>query len=229
MTTRKNSLISLKNIVLTLLLAGGFAFGGCLFNCTCPDIEGEYFDIEGATIDHFLVDGFNFSECCDGITDIDEYQMYVNFNLSYFDLGFHRNKDSYQNQIPKNKSWLSFPDIQLMPSAMALSCDCLGPGMLGSQEVIENITVKTLNDFDDTHPANSNINEYLNIGINYEDLVPLNDFLAANNDSSFIQSEYMHFNFIQEFTNIIDFQAEITINLTNGETYTVTSEMVTLQ
>ncbi|MEM1003530.1 MAG: DUF5034 domain-containing protein [Bacteroidota bacterium] len=60
-------------------------------------------------------------------------------------------------------------------SAYAYDCHCPPPEKFTSLDSIVSINIKTLNEFDDTHPAGTNINDYFNI-LWFRDYMPLESF-----------------------------------------------------
>ncbi|MEL6256584.1 MAG: hypothetical protein AAFR87_31570 [Bacteroidota bacterium] len=138
-------------IFLTFLLGVGFMIPSCEFTdgprispCNC-DLYA-YFDINGLRADVF--EDFSEGTLVNALDTINFSQLggiYVDYEVEY-----HANKEA----TPKS-NW----SFSLMNAAYA--CSCI-PGPLGSKrEELVNFQVLTLNDFDEDHKANDDINDLL--------------------------------------------------------------------
>ena len=110
-------------------------------------------------------------------------------------------------------------NFSLMNSA--LGCSCIDAGHQGSAtEKFESIEIITLNDFDDTHPANSSINDLFMVlpETTLQDVLSLDDFLLDNN-SSFIASQYLQLSLTKVPENDLTFHVNVILKLSTGEEY----------
>lgn len=198
----------LKRLVLTIVLASGvlFAFESCVFNCNCPDVEGEFFDVQGISLRNYSQAS---TTCCDAPVNWEDYVFSMDLEVSFYG-------ETEKQQQPYFKA------LELMPSAKALTqCDCLEEGWNGSEEKIEEIVITTVNDFNDTYKANDTINDIVNIHNR-----SLADYLAEKQYA--LEGSYMQwFPFqLNEAPTATSFQVNVTLKLDNGETYTAMNEEI---
>ena len=197
----------LKITALTLFLSIGFVFPSCEdIDCNCPDILGNFFDIQG----------INTENCCGpnansgGLIDWEDYRLNLNFDVDYY--GWE----------PEERT--GFPNLSLMPSAYA--CSCAYDGYGGSEEKFEDLIIITKYDFDSLHLANDTISDIFNISM-YSEPEDLQTFLA--NDTSFIMYEDFVLTLQQGPQMEGDFQLELIIKLDNGEEYRKETSKITLK
>lgn len=204
--------MSFKTLFLTVILWIGFSEQGCqkppdddFFGC-CEGIA-RFIDVEKLSLFHQNV------SLSQGNASLRDYQLVLAMGGRFY---------GYYDLLQEKESiWA----ISLMSSAMA--CDCLGPGFGGSEtEILKNITVITVNDFDEQHPAGSNINAMLlisDIGGNFVDK-PLDVFIKQNN--ALISSPYLLLKPTK--APVKPFQVKVKIELSTGEQYEAESTTITI-
>ena len=171
----------------------------------------RYFDIKGldaSVFQHLEAGGYNLIEPLDTIDFRDHTGIYLYYQADYHAVNF---------SAPQ--SWLD-----LMPKTMA--CSFIG-GFDGSKtEKLVELTVTTLNDFDETHPANSSINDLLEVQIEtFEtDVIPLTEFL--DNQLETIKKQALQLNLIKAPTEDREFHFKAEVMLSTGENYEVESSPV---
>jgi len=199
-----------KTILLTLFLCTGLTFQNC--SDSDPDCEccfgpvPDYFDIQDMVVNQYNTD----NEVLDGesIRFLDYGSLNLYFEVEY--IGY---------QAPTN--W----NFSLMNSAYG--CSPPEAGTLGSkEEAFSDFQIITLNDFDEDHLAGSTINDLLTITNLYgEDPILLSDFLTAPPGN--VPQHYFMLELAQQPSLIQDFQVSISVELSTGESYEVTSTIVT--
>lgn len=204
--------MNMKNIklLLTLLLVFGFTLTNCeKDDCGCPPFEGAYFDIRGIeSIRHFE----RISE--DVVSPLPDggqvpFDSYYGFTMEY--------SLTYLSMDHGNKSHTS-------GMGQLYACSCLEySGMEGSKhERIEEITVITLNDFNESFKANDTINEILSVHGQ-----PLNEYLAQNTE--LISHPAMTFSLDEEPSSSNPFKVKVVAELSTGETYEQETSTVILE
>lgn len=161
---------NVKTIFLTILLSIGFILPSCKKDsCDGVDVDSfRYFDIQG--IDAFMYKdtlGFDLITATDSITFSGKVGLYIAY------------KSDYHGYLAPAKT----APFSLMNTSWA--CSFIG-GYDGSKtEKLVNLSIITLNDFDEMHPANTSINELLDYDGTYqnEDNLPLAEFLANQTEN----------------------------------------------
>jgi len=194
---------SLKTIILTLFLSIGFLLPSCerdLIDCSCPDVH-PYFDIMDFKI-HNTEKVRSYSKIIDANQDTISIDQFDGIFLEYL-VDYHSSNHF---------------NFSLMNSAYG--CSCIDAGYQGSAtEKFESIEIITLNDFDDTHPANSSINDLFMVTpeSTLQDASSLDDFLLDN--SSFIESQYLRLSLTKVPENDLTFHVNVILKLSTGEEY----------
>lgn len=203
-----------KTLLLSTLFVVGFIVPSCNFGNDCDfDPVPNFFDIGGMSLTNHQAE--RVYKCCfnelkdSSSVALDEYWISMDFAVSYFFGQIEKLDDMYE--------------FDFMNSALA--CSPPERGENGSKEKIKNITVITLNDFDDAHPAGDTINEFIYVYV-AENKVDLNQFL--NNNISFVKRENMVFQLKSLPVAESYFKAKIVLMLDNGEEYTAETNDIVL-
>lgn len=205
--------MNLKVVLLTIFLAIGFSFHNCSndYDCSdCTPIESEYFDIQGMNITTSKV----------GATEQQSSEIQLNETVSFENFKMVSLIFSV-NYIAQNWQKKNLPSFSLMNTAYG--CSCVYNGISGSkEEVLENITFITLNDFDNEHLTNDTINDLLkmrvsnSIGGKYYS-TEIEAYLLS--DSTNIKEEWLQFE-LQKAPEInTEFKIKAIIELSTGEIY----------
>ena len=198
----------LKTIILTVLLTTGLIMPGCRNVTSCDGVVFQnYFDIFGITT-------FNFTEYngfgegteiapADTITFDQLDRIYVDFLVDYVVLA------------PSKQDW----SFSLIPSANA--CSYI-PGSRGSkEEALVNFSIITLNDFDDDHLANSNMNDLFDYHGSYMEVlaipVSLPQFLSSQTGN--IEQEDMVLRLRKAPFLNPELKLKLVMELSTGETF----------
>ena len=195
-----------KISIITLFLITGFGFQNCNpydIDCGCPSPIGEYFDIEGITLSKRKSSG----TCCTAVLQENEEISFSDFYgiVLQYEVRFHSS-----NHKPQN-SW----GFSLINSAYA--CSCVENGWLGSkEEKINNLSIITLNDFDDNHIANEEINDLFEVRTR-ENLFDLTEYLAQ--DTSLIEFRELDLKLKQAPVLNDTFAVKIMLELSTQEVY----------
>lgn len=197
-------------IILTLFLVFGFTLTNCEEDdCGCPPNEGAYFDILGIeSIRHFeRVSETSISLVPDGgqVPFDNYYGFTMGFSVSY--LSMNRGEKRHSSGI-----------------GQLYACSCLEySGMEGAKhERLEEVTVITLNDFNESFKANDTINEILLVSGQ-----PLNEYLAQNTE--LISHPYMTFSLDEQPSLSNPFKVKLVLELSTGEVYEQKSSAVMLE
>lgn len=200
-----------KTIFLTLLLSIGFMLPSCEKEAIitgCEDMEDyRYFDIKGLAISYLekdTLDSFKFlSEDVDTIIFSDLAGIYVEYEVDY-----------HANVAP----------FSFIGSMMA--CTFLA-GYDGSKtEQLVDLSIITLNDFDDTHLANSSINDLIIVDGDWvvkndtwvqETPSDLSDYLA--NQTGLIRNPYLRLALKKAPEINPELRFSIKVELSTGESY----------
>ena len=201
---------SAKITGLTLFLFIGFIVPSCDkvdddgFDCDCS--QYQYFDIRGLKDFSYRQDSLLREE----ILPFDTVS-FAEFSggaiLSYF-VEYHAFAE------PKYE-----PSFSLIPTANA--CSCIG-GYGGSKtEKFKSFTITTINDFDNEHPANSNINDLLITNDQEGNYIPFDEFL--NNQTGFIMQEWRVIKLKKAPVLNPEFNFKVRLELSTGEVYEKTA------
>ena len=204
---------NLKTLVLTILLAIGFSFQNCSSDviCSCPDIAGEFFDIQGLMVDSYGM-GPNINGALLTENDTLKFEEYAGLQLQY-------QVEYVTSNCSGSKSW----GFSLMNSALA--CSCLENGYRGSKdEYIEDISILTLNDFDEDHLANEPINDLFEVTMIDEQ--DLNEYLLQDD----IEIRYESLRLALNKAPVLDkeFKVRVILSLSSNEEYIAESLPITI-
>jgi hypothetical protein len=193
-------------ILLTLFLFFGLTLTNCETEETCPPIEGAFFDIQGigSLVHHYRLSESSSPPLENNATiPFDTYSgLIMRYSVDFLSL----------TTPPKSNTGLG--------QLYALSC--VQNGEAGSKnEKYENITLVTLNDFNDQYSSGDTINELIRIGYNQT----INEFLALQ-DSNNIDQDALFFGLIEQPTADSKYQVQVTVELNTGEIYSSESNTV---
>lgn len=179
-------------------------------DCNCSPITGEYFDIKGMVMNSYKKMGDNSVS----IMTENESVPYA----EYASLGVEYSVDYISQRQPKR------PSFSLISSAYA--CSCVSNGDRGSKyEKLANITVITLNDFDETHAANDTINDLILVkGIYSQKDEYLKDYLL--NDTLNIQFPGIQLKVDRKPTLNENYKVKVILELSTGEVYQKVSKSI---
>jgi len=195
--------MKLKIFFLFLLFSIGFCFQNC---CNCPEIDGEFFDIIGLDIIHQDQEGF--------FTDAE--------NIPYEDYGFLTLLYEVDYMVYEECDHWNF---SVLPSAYG--CECIENGDEGSRdEMIEDVTIITMNNFNNNYMANDTINDLINVSIAGDEM-DLNAFLLDRVE--LISDETLALTLDQSPSMDSEFQVRIRVDLSTGERYEAISRAITFQ
>lgn len=212
----KNFKINIKTKVLLIALVVGLPLQMCSPNgsddCNCGPITGEYFDIKGMELNNYKKTG----EHSAAVMDENEavfYSDYSGLNVEY----------SVDYISESHSQW---PNFSLIPSAYA--CSCVYDGDRGSKnEKLSNITVITLNDFDESHRANDTINDLiLATSFSLEDEY-LEDYLL--NQTENIPFPEINLKVDRKPTLNENYKVKVVVELSTGEVYEKISESIKIR
>ena len=199
----------IKTVLLVVVLTIGI-FPGCGGDPEeCVRTSPRYFDIFGIEVQHASGNAFSFQILPSGSS-----LLYENYR------GLHvlPNVNLYGSASPE-KSFLS----ELFKGKSLWAGDFI-PGDQGSEtEVLSDIDVVTINEFNDTYPAGSSIKDIIEVWVG-ESLVNLEEFINSKN-SSLVQLEDLPYVLRPSVSPSTDipFQVRITISFENGEAYEAVS------
>ena len=207
----KNLFKSFKTRVVLFSLITGLPFIMCSpinDDCNCDPVTGEFFDIHGIeVINQYKKTGENSIDII-AENEIVPFEKYNGLSVNY--------AVNYITNIPKKKS--SFSSIY-----SAYACSCIYNGEAGSKnEKYANITVITLNDFDEAHRANDTINDLMLVKDEY-----LSDYLQ--NDT--INIRYQGIRLMLDRKPVLNqnFKAKVVVELSTGEIYQDESYSIIIQ
>ena len=201
---------AVKTLFVIIILTLGI-FPGCGSDPEeCERMVARYFDIFGIEVQHARGDAFN-AELLPSGSSI----LFANYR------GFHilPNVELYGMRTTRKKSILS--EFSIISSAWA---GVFIPGDQGSEtEMLTDISVTTLNDFNEQYPAGSNIEEVISVRIG-ENIIPLQEFLSSK-QNDLIQLADLPYVLIPtiEPSRSNPFQVRVQFDLSTGETYEATS------
>lgn len=197
---------NIRILFLTLLLSIGFLLPSCEKDGTsCDGVDSDaarYFDIQG--IDAFMYKdtlGFDFITTTDTITFSGKVGLYLDYVAEYHAM----------MKLPKSTSF------SLINNAWACS---IIAGYDGSKtEKLVNLSIVTLNDFDEMHLANSSINDLLDYDGTYNlgDKMSLEDFLADQTENIMSETLLLQLKKVSELNR--EFKYKVIVELSTGEVY----------
>ncbi len=188
--------------VRTLLLLCLFSMGLFLPNCSdgldcsfgpVPD----FFDIQGMLTNHVGRDN-NLIEVNE-ISFADYEYLALNFDVEYI---------AYEHRSAWNFDFVN----------QVYGCSPPEAGLEGSKfEAFDNITITTLNDFDDDHLADTSINDLLRVMYsNYRELLSLEEFLAREGN---VKRPGLFFQLTKAPELNQELRLRVTVELSTGERY----------
>lgn len=199
---------SIKIALLSVIFMIGFILPSCkkdIDSCGGSSLESSrYFNIKGlnAFVYQNNDNGFEVISSKDTLPFLETTGIYLIYQAEYHSL----NLPAFNNSF------------SLLSTAMA--CTPIQPGYDGSKtERLENLTITTLNDFDEEHPANSSINDFFEVQTSVfqgED-IPLTEFLQ--NQTENIKTQELLLKLKQVPTATPTFHFKISIELSTGEKY----------
>jgi len=201
-----------RTLLLTALLTIGFTFNNCDDPYDCGDFGDilDFFDIKDVSIAHMDSEMDYLDATTVSYEDYGSLQL--RFVVDYIASAQEHNHFSFS----------------LMNQAY--SCTPPVPGSQGSkEESIDNITVITLNDFDDNHMANDTINDLMSAAYVYreEDIKSLEQFITESNTK--VESELLSLSLNSRPTLDQEFQVRIRVDLSTGERYETISDPITFK
>lgn len=193
----------LKIIGLTLILMTGFIIPSCDRNDDCANISASYFDVIG--IDQVL-----FSNTSRILITPSETVAFDELGriFIYYDADYH------SIELPE-RDW----SFSLIPTAHA--CTPI-VGEKGSEtEALVSLSITTLNDFDDDHLANSNINDLFDYhGSDLDpqnEAIPLTQFVDEQTGNLQYQDMILKLKKAPELNQ--EFKVKVAVELSTGEMY----------
>ena len=207
---------NLKILGLTFLLVLGFTFPSCDrsgYNCNCPD--PTYFNVEGLDILFYQDANLGLPiEALDTIPFNTGKYVHLDYLVSYHTL------------VEPKRDW----SFSLINSAYACSC-AIGSYESKTEKLVD-FSITTLNNFDDDHLANSNINDLFEYnGYFIEDEFgnynnnPLTEHIANQTDE-ILEGEDMVLKLTKAPELDEEFKIKIRMELSTGEIYEVESDAV---
>ncbi|QQX77160.1 MULTISPECIES: hypothetical protein [Aequorivita] len=215
----KNFKNSIKTKVLVIALVVGLPLQMCSPNgsddCNCGPITGAYFDIQGMEMTQYKKTGEDTFEQMEE-NELVNYSDYKSLLITY-DVDFI-------SQKPKRTK---MPSFSFIPSAYA--CSCRENGDAGSKnEKLTNITVITLNDFDDNHRANDTLNDIMIVeGAYFEEDQYLEDYLV--NDTLNVQFPFIRLKVDRKPTLNENYKIRVKVELSTGEVYEKISKSIKIR
>ncbi|AFL81241.1 hypothetical protein Aeqsu_1762 [Aequorivita sublithincola DSM 14238] len=213
----KTYIKNIKTKVLVFVLVIGLPLQMCSpiddDDCNCGVVTGKYFDINGMELKNYKKVGENSVNLMIPNEAV-SYEKYAGLTVEY-------SVDYISQSRPKR------PSFSLIPSAYA--CSCIGNGDYGSKfEKLSNITVITLNDFDETHKANDTINDLiLAKGFYNQEDEYLQNYLI--NDTTNIQLPAIKLLVDRKPTLDENYKVKVIVELSTGEIYQNVSESIIIR
>lgn len=187
---------------ITLILVIGFTMPSCEPKDSCHGVVfRNYFEVENIEVKSFTDYSENESIALNDSVTFEEIDViHVDYIVNYI----------ASNQ-PK-RDW----SFSLMPSALACS---FIPGSSGSKtERLTKFSIITLNDFDDDHPANSNINELFDYEGYYwdtlDDSIPLTQFISEQTENLKEEDMFLKLKKAPEINK--EFRLKVVMELSTG-------------
>lgn len=213
--------MKLRTRILAGILIIGLPLQMCTNNdddCNCSPVA-PFFDITGVVSSHLKKESGNNAEVLDDGDSV-LYENYIGLNTGY------------EADFISSNYFFNTSDFSLIPSAYA--CSCIQPGHSGSKnEMLVNLTVITLNDFDETHLANTTINdivqieEFLNFGFDVSEDAPYIPQYLENQTSN-ISSQVFRLKVDRKPSLNQNFKVKVIVELSTGEIYETISETIIL-
>ncbi|MBT0607463.1 hypothetical protein [Aequorivita echinoideorum] len=207
-----------KTKIIVIALVVGLPLQMCTTNnddCNCGPIAGEFFDITGMDLSSYERIDENEVEILEENEAV-AYDTYDGIQLEY-DVDFI--SEASQKSL----------GFSLISSAYA--CSCKQDGYAGSKfEKLSNLTVTTLNDFDEDHLAGSVINDLIVVKSSFRDANGeyLQDFLENYAESN-ISDPYLNLKVDRKPILDENFKVRVKVELSTGEVYEEVTSNIILQ
>lgn len=196
-----------KILLVTLFFTIGFSFQNCGDGLDCDfGPVPDYFDVQGMEVQHW--DSSNQFIDSTEISFEDYGFLAASFEVEYI---------AYQEPITTGFSFIN----------SLYGCSPPPPGQLGSkEESFENISVITINDYDENHFAGDTINDLVDLFNIYGDREgQLTSYLLQ--DEKPVLYEVLLFSLKAAPTLDQEFQARLIVELSTGESYEALSGVIT--
>lgn len=193
---------SFQKILLTFLLSSGCLFIACdvIDGCSCPSIDGEFFDITGLEV----------IPQASGIGDVPagtalNFADFDSFHFDYIVEYVAEQKEYFQPSRWHNAAW---------------ACSCIYNGIFGSKdEIFSEIKITTMNDYNDTFSAGESINDILLLNY-FGTEMRLSEYLEEN-EGELIETEDLFMSLTTPPTIDKEVILNVRMEFTNGEIYEV--------
>lgn len=193
-------------IVLTVTFAIGFIIPGCNVDlgCDCNEVL-KYFDIKDFKAEFEFQNGGSSNSWQNLVGEII-------YDTEYYGAAEQNEKKLY--------------GLSFIPTASA--CSCPPDGWSGSEEGLDSLIITTINDYNASYPAGSNISDITEF-YDYETggYESFQSFVSRNTQAIFEQVHYFKLKEAPATTST-PFQLNIRITLDNGEAYNVTTQEITV-
>ena len=203
----------IKVATLITLLVVGFTFQYCNpDDCGCPPFQGDYFDIQGVE----LVNYQTREDCSRCIRLIEEEESVRFADYRYLSVDYQ--VEYYGDDLAATPK----QSFSLINSAFA--CSCIEDGYFGSQdERLDDLTVITLNDFDEQHRAGDTINDLLEVQF-FDESTDLNEYLAL--DTALIKYDQLGLALKKAPDLNEEYHVRVDVKLSTGEVYQTQSRPI---
>lgn len=210
-------IFNIRTKVLVLALVVGLPLQMCSpendNDCNCGPITGSYFDIKGMESANYRnIDENSVRRMLENETvPYSEYAgLWIEYEVDYI---------SQRRSKPSSFSMIN----------SAYACSCLYDGYAGSKnEKLANISVITLNDFDETHRANDTINDLIVVkGYYFQEDEYLQNYLV--NDTTNILFPGIQLLVDRKPTLNENYKVKVVVELSTGEVYQNVSESIVIQ
>ncbi len=182
-------------------------------DCNCSPITGSYFDIKGMEMSNYRK-----------IDENSVKRMLENEAVPYSE--YEGLSVEYQVDYISHRSHAQ-PSFSMINSAYA--CSCVYDGYAGSKnEKLTNISVITLNDFDENHKANDTINDLIIVkGYYFQENEYLQDYLIK--DTTNIKFQGIQLLVDRKPTLNENYKVKVVVELSTGEIYQDVSESIIIK
>ncbi len=162
-----------------------------------------YFDIKGIGVNHVKINEHGSVQTVIKADSI-SFSDYKHLNISY--------DTDYLSQKSPSFHW---KNLGFISSAMA--CDPFEQGYMGSKnERLENLTLITLNDFDEDHLENDTINDLFSINYFSQD-ISIAEYLAK--DTTLIENTFLNLMLKKAPEMDNNLKIKVVVDLSTGEQY----------
>lgn len=205
-------------LALTLFLTTGFLFPSCDDD---DDLQNSCDGIDFTQFQYFDIVGINIRD----YNNLISHQKILTFDtveFSALDKIYVDYMVDYTASISPRKNW----SFSLMPTANA--CSFIGGTKGSKEESLVNFSIITLNDFDDDHLANSNINDLFDYHGSFVNLIdnpiPFSQFLDDLTGN--LQKEDMILKLMKAPEINQEFKIKVMMELSTGEMYEFEKEPI---